>query len=475
MKNKAIIYIFILALLSACEPNLSEDFEASKGTADFSTYVALGNSLTAGYADGALYRSAQENSFPAILANQFATAGGGEFRQPIINTEEGVGIQSTPLGPYFVTKRVLGLVEVTDCQGTPTGEMALQPVLANPAADQQTLQQYLFSPPPASGPYNNMGVPGALVQHLLFDQYGNPNAIAPNGMPLFNPYFVRFASSPDASVMDDAIAQDPTFFTLWIGGNDILSSALAGTDTLMTPPQVFEAVYGAIIQTLMGFRPDSPPKGVLANIPDILSIPYFTTISQSLPYNGLVLTQEQAIAMTGIYHAYGYTNIGFQAGPNPFIIQKSDGSLGPMQEGDIFLLSLPTKELQCAGLGSVNLADTSLNPIPDKYVLELSEQQNIRNSTEAYNTSIAAFASQNGLALLDVNTLMKEFETGMVFDGVTYSTTFVQGGLFSLDGVHLNGQGNAILANYFIEKINETYNANVPEVVVGNYPGIEFP
>ncbi|MGB3779776.1 MAG: hypothetical protein WA960_15550, partial [Tunicatimonas sp.] len=35
------------------------------GTADFTKYVALGNSLTAGFMDAALYTRGQQNSFPA--------------------------------------------------------------------------------------------------------------------------------------------------------------------------------------------------------------------------------------------------------------------------------------------------------------------------------------------------------------------------------------------------------------------------
>ena len=50
-----------------------EPSKADKGKADFTRYVAVGNSLTAGYSDGALYRSGQQNSYPAMLAEQFST------------------------------------------------------------------------------------------------------------------------------------------------------------------------------------------------------------------------------------------------------------------------------------------------------------------------------------------------------------------------------------------------------------------
>src|SRR5690606_22536074 len=58
-------------------------------SADFTTYVALGNSLTAGYADGTLSRSGQSHSYPAILAEQFRMAGGGDFKQPLLPGDAG--------------------------------------------------------------------------------------------------------------------------------------------------------------------------------------------------------------------------------------------------------------------------------------------------------------------------------------------------------------------------------------------------
>ena len=37
------------------------------GSAYFSTFVSVGNSLTSGYTDNALFIAAQENSFPNIM------------------------------------------------------------------------------------------------------------------------------------------------------------------------------------------------------------------------------------------------------------------------------------------------------------------------------------------------------------------------------------------------------------------------
>ncbi|MDH5355799.1 MAG: G-D-S-L family lipolytic protein, partial [Gammaproteobacteria bacterium] len=76
------------ALLTGCDAEFDNPVGGagsySSGTADFSNFVAIGDSLTAGYADGALYRHGQENSYGAILAQQFALVGGGAFSQPLM-------------------------------------------------------------------------------------------------------------------------------------------------------------------------------------------------------------------------------------------------------------------------------------------------------------------------------------------------------------------------------------------------------
>ncbi len=63
----------------------------------------------------------------------------------------------------------------------------------------------------------------------------------------------------------------------------------------------------------------------------------------------------------------------------------------------------------------------------------------------------------------------------ITFDGVDYNANFIEGGAFSLDGVHPNTRGYAIIANKFMETINDTYGANLTPVPVQDYRGIIFP
>ena len=94
MKNlKNLLYIIPLGLAVSCAPEFEDEITFTNGQADFTTYVAVGNSLTAGFQSSALRKVRQENSFPAILAAQFAEVGGGAFKQPLL--ADGVGIGSS--------------------------------------------------------------------------------------------------------------------------------------------------------------------------------------------------------------------------------------------------------------------------------------------------------------------------------------------------------------------------------------------
>ncbi|MDE0774508.1 MAG: G-D-S-L family lipolytic protein, partial [Ulvibacter sp.] len=94
MKNTIKFMIGLLAIgLVSCEPEfenaVTDEGFYDAGDADFSNYVALGNSLTAGFADNALFVSGQQDSYPNIMAQQFSFVGGGDFTQPLTSDNLG--------------------------------------------------------------------------------------------------------------------------------------------------------------------------------------------------------------------------------------------------------------------------------------------------------------------------------------------------------------------------------------------------
>lgn len=435
-----LLYLLVAVVLTSCKPEIDK-FVPSTGTADFSKYIAVGNSLTAGYADGEFYRTGQLYSFPNIIAQQMKTVGGDEFVQPLMYDDLGFG-----------NRRVLNINVTKDCLGVAVEGAAptLGPVLLRDISTQLPDPRN-YARIEGLESVNNLGIPGAKSFHLLVPYYG-----------LLNPYYARFAINPNSqSLIEQAYSMNPTFFSLWIGNNDVLTYALAGgMQDSITPINTFTYAYNTLVEKLTS----NGAKGIVANIPDISNLPYFTTI----PYNGLVLTSEQQVA--GLNAGYEELGITFNLGMNPFIIQdeKSPGGVRQIKSTELILLSIPQDSLKCAGWGS-------LKPIPEGYFLTEQKIEEILNATHAFNYLISSIAQSNNLAFVDANKIFKDANTGLVFDGIKFDLKFVTGGLFSLDGIHLCPRGNAITANFFIQAINEKYAAKIPLVTISDYPGLFFP
>jgi hypothetical protein len=437
MNYRYIIIIGLIGILAGCKPEL-DDFNTSKGNADFSVYVSLGNSLTAGYSNGSLYNSAQLYSYPAIIAEQFKKAGGGDFVQPMIE------------GEYGILPGKLKLDYNTNC----LGETSVGPV---PDVGQLDVIA------PLGYTVNNMGIPGAKSFHLLAANYGDPAGLIANP-PTANPYYVRFASTTISTVVGDAINMNPTFFTLWIGNNDILGYASeGGTGDTITGADSF----GYFLNTILMSITATQAKGVIASLPNMLKAPYFTFMGTQVPYNGLVLTRQGQV--DSLNFAYQALQITFQLGQNPFIVEDAVTHLPrQMKETDIFLLKLPTDSIQCYGYGSAI-------PIPHKYILDAEETQNVSNAIDAYNDIIATMAIQYDLGYVDTYLLMDDLEKGIITDGVTLTSEFVTGNAISLDGIHLTPMGSAYAANLFVQEINRKFNANLPVVSVTQYQSVILP
>lgn len=450
-----------------------EDIVVTKGEADFSKFISLGNSLTSGYRDGTLYSGGQAESFPSMIAGQMKLVGGGEFKQPLMPNNVG-GFTNLPGFP--------GKLELKMVNG------ALSPVANAAAAALDNVA--------AGGPYQNMGVPGAKVAHLLAPGYGNAAGLS---LGLANPYFVRFASSTTASVVGDALAQNPTFVSLWIGNNDVLGYATTGGDGTnpITPVDGaagvgFTNTYTALINTV--FPTGTTRKGVVANIPNVTSVPFFTRVP-AMPLTNLTDTQvsqlntayatynaglAQAKSLGAINDAeYQKRLIKFTAGAvaNGAVISDKDLTTVPglpkyrqTTAKDYILLTASAVLTPQAGGG------TSV-PLEDKLVLTEAEAAKVLTATTAYNTTIRSLADSKGLAFVDMNAKMIELnsKSGISWNGVRYTATFVTGGTFSLDGVHLTGRGYAVVANEFIKSINKKYRSTLPQVDPNKYSGVTFP
>lgn len=505
MKNILKYSFALLAVgLVSCEPEfdspVTDEGFYNSGTANLSNYVAVGNSLTAGYVSGALYKTGQESSYPNIMAQQFAFAGGGDFTQPLMNDNfGGLLLNGAQIAPnrFVLAVDANGNPGPVRLDGTPTTDIANK----------------------LSGSFNNMGVPGAKSFHLMTPGYGNLAGV-PVGAA--NPYFARFASTESATVIEDAVSQNPTFFSLWIGNNDILSYATSGGVGVdqtgnfdprtygpndITDPNVFASFYSQQVDLLSA----NGVKGVLANIPEITSIPYFTTVpTKAIPLDAATAAQLNAQfalyntqVLPGLAAASVITPdeaamrmINFSAGQNfPIMADDDLTDLTQILQGPPF--SLPAQIAGLLGqLRQVNADDLIVLtassilgttpdpsnpqgvigvtiPLSDQYVLAASEQARVTTAANSYNATIQAMASAKGLAFVDAKRAMYRISNGgIAYDGGILTSQFVTGGGFSLDGVHPTPRGYAYISNLMIHAINTTYDATIPSVHIGNYPTI---
>ncbi|WP_461532715.1 SGNH/GDSL hydrolase family protein [Sinomicrobium sp.] len=487
--NISFLILSGLALV-ACEPEFDKSVDDagfySSGEADFSNYVAVGNSLTAGYADNALYLQGQENSYPNMMAKQFSHVGGGDFVQPLVADNNG-GLLAG--GTKIAEPRMILVFEgATPAPGTLDSE---------PTTD---ITNHI------EGPVNNMGVPGAKIYHLVAEGYGDIAGVGSTA----NPYFVRFASSSETSVIADAAAQDPSFFTLWIGNNDILSFATSGgvgedrtgdTDPTgygendITDPNVFAAVYNQLLTALTA----NGAKGAVANIPDVTSIPYFTTV----PYAPVPLGEAEAAQLNAGYAEYNEgvmllaslgmlseeeaqrRQIVFQAGQNPVVIvdEYLTQLTNPLSGEAIpnFRQSTPSDliVLTASSFIGTTVGDDPLQingvsvPLDDKWVLTPEEQELVSNAQTQYNATIKALAEQYELAFVDTQAMIQQVANGGIpYDGGMLTNAYATGKAFSLDGVHPTAKGYAMVANAFIDAINDKYKSTIPKVNPGAYPDV---
>jgi hypothetical protein len=474
--TKSAPFLALLGLaLTGCQPDLEEDIKPSSGTADFSRYIAVGNSLTAGQADGGLYREGQLNSYPNLLAQQFRTVGGGEFVQPLFT-------EAQRNGTGYV--RLTGFTATGNPITTPvTTELALR---AGATAARPLYTKF-------TEPINNLGVPGIRMSDIQTAGYGSTQG---------NPLFERI--TPDAQATQTYLARvtasNPTFFTSWMGNNDVLGFATAGAagSSLTTVP-VFTANNNALIDALTA----GGAKGLVATIPDVTNIPFFTTVGPTFRATlvtnnvaGVVITTggfsatpgtppvRRTIATTTIRDANGNGNQLFTLTASPYLALVGRTNNGKAWR-DVYAQARPSLPatvtlstfLFLQGVDTTQAFGVSTgNPIPSTLVLDDAEQTVIRTATTNFNNALTAKANAKGLAVFDVNGFFARVATnGIVTNGVNNTAQFITGNLFSLDGVHLTPRGYAIVANEMIRIINQQYGASVPTLNPNDYRGVQFP
>jgi len=399
------IVLALAAALAGCEGPCSS-LERINGPAlssngvDLTTYVAVGTSLSSGYMSGGLVDRHQVHSFPALFATQIGKSvqidGQGTFTFPAIN---GDGI--------------LPLLEIRSYN---------PPALSNSG-------RVLGSPTNFTQPsaYHNLGIPGAVLLDLV-DSTHYHATVPPVNRTNFG--YWDIIQRRRGVLLQQALSLQPTILSVEYGANELLGPTVnAGTSpnpaTNLGHAALMTAALNAIHTALPGTRV------AVVNVPDVTSIPFFTTIPPFVEVQGLGTV--------------------FLAGADSLLTAN-----------DLVLLSAAPLLGQGYGVPG--------NPLPESVILRAPEVAATQIEVDEMNAVVDSVALRPFVTKVDLHGLLQRIAVeGYRIGADVYTSDFIRGGLFGLDGIHPNDLGYALLANELIGAVNSKFGCVIPSVNPSQY------
>ncbi len=349
IKKFVLLTVFMFALFSVTSYAAEPLFE---------NYVALGDSLTHGFQSGSVDETRQPFGFAPLLAAQMET----EFNLPLlkfpgylVNIED-VGKGNIRWWEYYYP--MVGGVRVDDYK------------------DQDIL--------------NNFGITGATAAEAMTHSGSEGE------------FFELVLGKDGAPALDQALAKDPTFVSVWLGNNDVLAAAV-GTDTAaLTPIEDFRRDFKVITDRIAST--ESIQGVIIMTVPDVTCIAYLDEVS----------------------------NADFPEGSyKPFwLYDVTEGLV--LTPDEVALIRERTAEI-----------NEEINNVAYANGWAIIDVNEVFMDMKAYGHELR---DQYGMGT-----------------GVWVATNYL-GGIFSLDGVHLSTTGYAMSANYMIEGINDTYGTQLEYV-----------
>lgn len=366
----------------------------------FTSYVALGNSITAGFQAGGINSTTQHQSYAVLLAGAMRTP----FTVPSL-TDPGC----PPPIDNILTGHRMGDGTSTTCNLR--GDIAGKAVI------------------------NNVAVPGA----TSLDPTDPMGAGANNALTTL--------ILGGKTQVERALDARPTFASVWIGNNDVLIPALSGilgalpgVSPGLTDPAAFSANYGAMIDGLMAGG--TLKGGVLIGVVNAAGAPIF------IPAAALLNPQVKGAAEQ--YVGRPLTLDGSCTASSPSLIDFR--LLGEIRVG------AQPDTIACAPIaGHPRL-------LGNVYVLDGNEIVALTQTVTAYNAAIEAKANELGWAYFDPNPALAQLRDAgqipVIPDLTQPSSAF--GTYISLDGVHPAAAAHALIADLIAEAVNAKYGTNIP-------------
>lgn len=418
-----------LGLALGCRGGGPFDVDRS-GSLDLRRIAAVGDGYVAGVVDGALFRSGQETSVPALFTGRVL---GRPLAQPLV-ADPGLAVDRGGGGRWTLVRLVPLQLGRTAAGGPP-----LDPDLARP--------------------YDNLGVPGALTSEVL-------DAESAATSPLGNPFY-DLVLRGRGTVAEQIADLDPTLVLVWFGTTDVLRFVVDGGDFQLAPglptsPAAFASVYERLLDLLgAGGR-----EVVLFNVPDPTLMPVATAVPPVVVDRTtgepivIIVFEEEIDPSTG----------------EPVLVRREStvplrGERGPLAPGDrVVLGALPLID---EGIGVPTTFGGTGEPLPDRAVLDEAEILAVRVAVDGYNEAIERLAEERGLTVVDVRGLVEKLaDGGLVADGIPLSNEFAVGQAFGLDGAYFSAKGYGVVTNRLVEALNARYGSRLPPIRTADLPGV---
>lgn len=454
-------------LLTACAPG--QDTPTPVANLNVASYLAVGDSYTAGISAGGLTHNSQEYSFPNQLAKQFQAFSGGTFTQPVI---DGTGsgylsfLDVSPVG-YVRSRRVAGqavrgtVINPNACIGPDTVRLLTRSATAG------TLPQ-------------NLGIPGLLLSQIATANLGNQSNATPGGT--FNPYFERLLPAADNRTYLQAVttaSSSATFFTFFQGLDDLMPYIRSG-GTCGSVGNTFVNQMKTNAKRVLDVLTAGGRPGIIAKLPDVTTLPLLSlgqgdklqarlrvafgdtaSLYVVTPAgDGRHITGGDYVLATAISHIGQLMPV--QVGSSTVMLPYGRNIRNPVRDADVLDADIEMTVL-IAAVNNYNSADPRANPaVPTVPGLEY-----LANNT--YKLPVIS-TSTNESALNINNVLFSQVDGIISVGGVQYSGEPIRGGFFSVDYYSLTPRGNGLMANAFITAINRAYRTNIPAIDVNKLP-----
>jgi lysophospholipase L1-like esterase len=401
-RTRALI-IGATAVLVACDANRDAVGLTNLNSDIFRNYVAIGNSITAGWQSGGINDSTQQQAYPRLLAIQMGT-------------------------PY----KYASLVN-PGCPA-PVANFQTQAKVGGATAPACSLR----TPASVTDILNNVGVPDARVLDPI-----SPTTVASNALTTF--------VLGGKTQVQRALDARPTFVSVWIGANNVLQAAYTGilvptagvSNGIVGTQAEFQASYDAMIKQLLDSMPGL--KGVLIGVPDASAIPLMSSaalIASSAQIQGAmaavagkpVTVDPNCIGSTALVTTPLLLNL-IKAGTHPPVITCQPSPADPS------------------------------NTVGNLFILDATERAQLSAFIAGLNAYIKSKADAIGFGYWDPNpTLTGIRNTAQSLPFPSFAATGTFGTAFSLDGVHPSAEGQKLIANNLITVINSKYGTTLKAI-----------